>query len=151
MMMSEDPDESLCHQVNGRHERIERQKDEDHEVVISQWLDSRPRLTSIVPIIRMLPLTGISVSATSANSRHHLLLTFLLLISGSWSVHAFMQGPACRVTTMIPGSPNPATTSMEGSCQSILQCRGIGGVPIGKCGLANVCCVCESCFVLSCV
>jgi hypothetical protein len=32
---------------------------------------------------------------------------------------------------------------MEGSCQSILQCRGIGGVPIGKCGLTNVCCVCK--------
>lgn len=54
---------------------------------------------------------------------------------------SFVSGPSCTVTSMIPGSP--ITTTMEGNCASILSCRGIGGIPIGKCGLANVCCVCE--------
>lgn len=54
----------------------------------------------------------------------------------------FMAGPTCTVTSMIPGSSS-VTSAMEGTCQSILACRGVGGVPIGKCGLANVCCICK--------
>lgn len=31
---------------------------------------------------------------------------------------------------------------MTGACYSAISCRHLGGVPIGKCGTANVCCVC---------
>ena len=70
-----------------------------------------------------------------------ILLFILLTQSLNVCQGSFLSGPTCTVTSMIPGSPQ--TTSMEGNCASILTCRGIGGVPIGKCGLANVCCVCE--------
>lgn len=69
-------------------------------------------------------------------------VTFFLLTSWNCVTGHFMPGPTCTVTSMIPGSSS-VTTAMEGTCQSILACRGIGGVPIGKCGLTNVCCICK--------
>ena len=77
------------------------------------------------------------------DTNFNLFLLILLIVVTCESVNGhFMPGPTCTVTSMIPGSAS-VTTAMEGTCQSILACRGIGGVPIGKCGLANVCCICK--------
>ncbi|KAI1299312.1 hypothetical protein HDE_03927 [Halotydeus destructor] len=65
----------------------------------------------------------------------------LLILVNSVSASFPPGGPTCTVTSLIPGTPMPTTSSMSGSCQSVITCRGLGGVPIGKCGLANVCCV----------
>ena len=70
-----------------------------------------------------------------------MIIVLILVSLEHLSQGSFLPGPSCVVTSMIPGSPQ--TTSMQGNCASILTCRGIGGVPIGKCGLANVCCVCK--------
>ncbi|RWS05444.1 uncharacterized protein B4U79_04125, partial [Dinothrombium tinctorium] len=50
-------------------------------------------------------------------------------------------GPTCTVTSIIPGSPSPFTSSMQGICHSIISCRALAGIPIGRCPATNVCCV----------
>ncbi|CAG2119151.1 unnamed protein product, partial [Medioppia subpectinata] len=51
------------------------------------------------------------------------------------------SGPSCAVSTLIPGIPNQTVHTMKGTCYSSLICRQQGGVPIGRCGVSNVCCV----------
>jgi hypothetical protein len=58
------------------------------------------------------------------------------------------SGPSCSVSTLIPGTANQLTQSMKGTCFSTLTCRQQGGVPIGRCGVNNVCCVCKSCKII---
>lgn len=71
-----------------------------------------------------------------------ILLNFIIfIVYVRTSLSSYITGPPCTVTSMIPGSPT--MPQMEGNCASILTCRKLGGVPIGKCGLTSVCCICE--------
>ncbi|XP_053212960.1 uncharacterized protein LOC128396407 [Panonychus citri] len=68
-------------------------------------------------------------------------LLYLLLKTDYSLCFIGFAGPACTVTSLIPGTPSATTSSMMGTCYSSISCRSLGGVAIGKCGVSNVCCV----------
>lgn len=77
------------------------------------------------------------------------MIIFVSLLSESNFCFIGFAGPACTVTSLIPGTPSATTSSMMGTCYSSISCRTLGGVAIGKCGVSNVCCVCEYILIIA--
>ena len=72
-----------------------------------------------------------------------LFISIIIIINSLVGNLLLSSGPPCLVTTIIPSTPQQTTQAMKGTCYSSLSCRHFGGVPIGKCGSSNVCCVCK--------